>query len=115
MVSRVSRRSLASAFAIVGAAIALEILPSCASPGSLDTDGTGQRSGRVLFERRCCVCHALPIPASRTAADWRRVMERMAVEAKLDNADKARIVEWLISARAGSEHRPASAVRSWER
>lgn len=86
-----------SAALLVAFASAALVTTGCASSGSLFNDADGRRSGELVFARRCNGCHDLPAPGGRDAAAWRVVMQQMAIEAKLDAADKKLVTDWLVS------------------
>jgi hypothetical protein len=98
-------RALGAAVATLVAALLVEALPSCSSMGAPGRHAGGERDGRTTYEHRCGACHMLPVPTSHTVTEWRRIMERMAVEAKLDATDKKKVTDWLISQRKASEHK----------
>lgn len=84
--------------------VALALLPLAAcvttAPSFVDP-ATGQRSGRLLYERRCAECHALFAPKSYTPAQWRPIVEEMAELAHLAPTDADLIYDYLASASAG--------------
>lgn len=84
-------------------AVALLPLAACVTtaPNYVDS-GTGQRSGKLLYERRCAECHALFAPKSYTPAQWRPIVEEMAELAHLDPADAELIHDYLASASASA-------------
>lgn len=55
-------------------------------------------NGRALFSTRCHECHALPEPASRSAEQWPRILARMGTYAKLDDAQKRDVTNYLSAA-----------------
>jgi len=55
--------------------------------------------GRSVFVQRCSGCHALPLPDSRTEAEWKKVLDEMAAEAKLTTDERVQVERFVLSAR----------------
>ncbi len=55
--------------------------------------------GRSVFAQRCSGCHALPLPDSRTEAEWKKVLDEMAAEAKLTPEERVKVERFVLSAR----------------
>lgn len=55
--------------------------------------------GRSMFVQRCSGCHALPLPDSRTEAEWKKVMDEMAAEAKLTPDERVLVERFVLSVR----------------
>ena len=94
--------------------VALMLLPlaACVTTAPTYVDpATGQRSGKLLYERRCAECHAIFAPKSYTPAQWRPIVDEMAELAHLDPIDTALIYEYLAAASAASAAPAAPAVR----
>ena len=82
--------------------IAMALLASCAAPaGASDSpasDAAPSPPGRALYERRCCQCHSLVPPASRTPAEWRRIVPEMSRKAHLDPRSARLVQDYLVGA-----------------
>ncbi len=66
-----------------------------------DSSREGLEAGAALFEKKCSECHKLPDPKSRDAAGWEKVVPKMAKLAGLADADRDRVLRYLIAAREG--------------
>jgi len=55
--------------------------------------------GRAVFVQRCSGCHALPLPDSRTEAQWKKVLDEMAAEAKLTADQRVLVERFVLSVR----------------
>ena len=55
--------------------------------------------GRAVFVQRCSGCHSLPLPDSRTEAQWIKVLDEMAEEAKLTPAERVLVERFVLTAR----------------
>jgi len=59
--------------------------------------------GRSMFVQRCSGCHALPLPDSRTEAEWKKVMDEMAAEAKLTPDERVLVERFVLSVRTRAD------------
>ena len=48
-----------------------------------------------LYRSKCTACHRAYPPSSRSAAMWGEVLPRMAAKARLSDAERARLLEYL--------------------
>ncbi len=55
--------------------------------------------GRDVFAQRCSGCHALPLPDSRNEAEWKKVLDEMAAEAKLTVDERVLVEHFIFSVR----------------
>jgi mono/diheme cytochrome c family protein len=76
-------------------AVALS-LASLACAGSPAQQG-GQARGERLYRSKCAACHRAYPPASRDGAGWAEAVSRMAPRAKLSDAERATVLEYLQS------------------
>ena len=89
-------RSFTAAALLSLFAAALLVLPACDSAHLYIDPTTGQRSGRLLYARKCIACHDVFAPASYNNAEWRRIMPEMAREAGLSRSDESLVLEYLL-------------------
>ena len=59
--------------------------------------------GRSVFVQRCSGCHALPLPDSRTEAQWKKVLDEMAEEAKLTVDERVLVERFVLSVRTRAD------------
>jgi mono/diheme cytochrome c family protein len=52
---------------------------------------------RGLYARKCSGCHMLVLPANVPQAEWPRVIEKMAPRAKLEDAQRAQILRYVLT------------------
>ena len=55
----------------------------------------GQSGGRDLYERSCQRCHALYMPRSYTASDWKHFVRKYGRKARLTKAEQAAVYSYL--------------------
>lgn len=55
--------------------------------------------GRSVFVQRCSGCHALPLPDTRTEAEWKKVLDEMAGDAKLTLDERVLVERFVLSVR----------------
>ena len=55
--------------------------------------------GRVTMMAHCSECHGLAAPRSEVAAEWPKIMQRMAKKAKLEDAQREDILRYVLAAR----------------
>jgi cytochrome c5 len=53
--------------------------------------------GRRLYVARCSGCHNLVVPSRHPRAEWLWDFERMAAKAKLNPAEREKIVRYLVT------------------
>ncbi len=85
----------AALLSLITAALVL-FLPACDSAHLYIDPATGQRSGRLLYSRKCIGCHDVFAPASYNDAEWGRIMRDMAREAGLSGRDESLVLEYLL-------------------
>ena len=59
--------------------------------------------GRSVFAQRCSGCHALPLPDSHTEAEWKKVLDEMAAEAKLTDGERVLVERFVLSVRTRAD------------
>jgi hypothetical protein len=59
--------------------------------------------GRRLYVRRCSGCHVLPLPETRAFEDWPRVVDEMAVRARLGAEERSDVVRFLVAVASDPE------------
>lgn len=55
------------------------------------TDSDIIKRGSYLFENNCGGCHSLPKPNEHTLEAWKPILDRMQIEAKISDQEKADI------------------------
>lgn len=53
---------------------------------------------RGMYARKCSGCHMLVLPPNVPQAEWPRLIDKMAPKAKLDDAEHARILRYVLAA-----------------
>ena len=53
--------------------------------------------GQMLFEKHCETCHKLPDPHAHSWDEWINIMVAMAHNAKLNDVERALILQYLIT------------------
>lgn len=61
------------------------------------TEDEMYNAGKITWKSSCGKCHELYAPQERTAKQWDKVMETMAVKAKLSKAEKNVVLAFLPS------------------
>ncbi len=89
---------------VAGAVLGLSALACAGAPAA----GAGSGSADQLYRSRCSACHRAYPPSSRTAGSWAEVLAKMAPRARLSDAERARILEYL---QANASDGPAAAGR----
>lgn len=56
--------------------------------------------GESIFTNDCSSCHGIPKIKSRNEIEWIKVIDWMAPKAKLDDAKKKKLLEFVLSSRA---------------
>ncbi len=59
------------------------------------TAEAGPAGAERLYRSKCSACHRAYPPASRDRAAWAEVLSKMAPRAKLSDAERARVLEYL--------------------
>ncbi len=76
-------------FALAAAALASA---SCAGAPAAEA---GPAGAERLYRSKCSACHRAYPPSSRDRTAWAEVLPKMAPRAKLSDAERARILEYL--------------------
>jgi cytochrome c2 len=53
--------------------------------------------GSQLFETNCVRCHKLKNPSDYSAEEWKEIVPRMAVKAKIDSYTENKILEYVMA------------------
>lgn len=53
--------------------------------------------GKMKYEANCGKCHGLKKPTSRNEAQWREIVPRMAVKAKVDSGTENLILQYVVT------------------
>ncbi len=53
--------------------------------------------GSQLFETNCVRCHKLKNPSDYSAEEWKEIVPRMAVKAKIDTYTENKILEYVLA------------------
>jgi mono/diheme cytochrome c family protein len=80
--------------ALVATAFALASLACAGSPAP---QGGPAAQGERLYRSKCAACHRAYSPASRDRAAWAEALSKMAPRAKLSDAERATVLEYLQS------------------
>jgi cytochrome c5 len=67
-----------------------------------DASQASLQHGRDLFTASCGkggFCHKLPTPKSRTVEQWNPIMVKMAKNAKLDDAQRESVLQFILAVR----------------
>jgi mono/diheme cytochrome c family protein len=78
--------------ALVAVAVA-----SLACAGSPAPQGGPSAQGERLYRAKCAACHRAYPPASRDRAAWAEALSKMAPRAKLSDAERASVLQYLQS------------------
>jgi hypothetical protein len=54
-------------------------------------------AGRTLYVDRCSGCHTLPLPDSKSAEAWPKVIDEMADRSKLTKDERTRVLRYLVT------------------
>ena len=89
------------------------IVPTSADVAAADAVFPGAtlaelQRGRDAFVARCAGCHQLPAPSRVAPAEWPRLVDRMAPDARISDEEKSLIARYLVAASARSHRAPAS-------
>ena len=66
------------------------------------TAEAGPAGAERLYRSKCSACHRAYPPASRDRAAWAEVLSKMAPRAKLTDAERATVLEYLRSNARGA-------------
>ncbi len=80
--------------AVLAAALAAVTLASASCAGAPAAEA-GPAGAERLYRSKCSACHRAYPPSSRDRAAWAEVLPKMAPRAKLSDAERARILEYL--------------------
>ena len=72
---------------------------TAAQKRSPDATADSLEHGRSVFGKRCHACHALPKPKAKSSEEWPKVLDRMAKLAKLSDAEKKDVLDYVLAAR----------------
>ena len=90
---------------LIGGCAGALVVPNAADVGVVrarypDATLLDLEKGRALYVARCAGCHALHLPRERTPAQWPGVVDEMAPDAHISDADKQLIQRYLVGASA---------------
>ena len=54
------------------------------------------QDGRTLVVRKCGNCHAPPVPKDKTAGEWPKQLDEMALRANLDTKQRFLIQQYFV-------------------
>jgi hypothetical protein len=54
-------------------------------------------AGRAIYVEKCSGCHTLPLPESKSADAWPKVIDEMADRSKLSQEDRTRVLRYLVT------------------
>jgi cytochrome c5 len=54
------------------------------------------QAGRRLYIDKCSSCHALYLPQKYTSRDWHHWVNKMAPKAKVDSAEREKILNYVL-------------------
>lgn len=60
-----------------------------------NSDLTALNAGRNLMMEHCNKCHGMPKPEKHTPDQWTKILEKMAVKAKLNADQKALVLKYV--------------------
>src|SRR4051794_4397822 len=103
-------RALLSSFLVLGfAACASTQVPM---PSPQQTEAASHRwpgtthedlvAGRTIYVERCSGCHMLPLPDSKSAEAWPKVIDEMADRSKLSKDERTRVLRYLVTVSQGA-------------
>jgi len=91
----------------------LALLTACATtgrPAPPERMGENRPRGRTLYEKSCARCHALYMPVSFSAPEWRFYVKKYGRKARLTSSQKATVFDYL-SRNARSDLRTVRTAR----
>lgn len=56
-----------------------------------------QAHGKQVYENNCAKCHKLHEPSSRTAEQWKPIVDRMQKKARISDEDAASVYNYLTA------------------
>ena len=92
----------AIAAGLCGCAMTQNVAPPVTAAMVAASDGHSAevlKEGRRLFAGRCTSCHAADPVASRSVAEWHRIVDDMADRSKLTAADRSALLAYISAAR----------------
>lgn len=75
----------------------VQVPPKIASAEETPKVLSDLEEGKSLYENRCAKCHDLYEPKDFTAEQWKPIMVKMQIKAKIDNAQTASIYNYIVS------------------
>lgn len=75
--------------------VASDTSSSDAKPNAGARPSPENAAGALVFNEKCGRCHDLPKPSDHTEAEWKPIIDRMALKAKLDSTQKANVLVYV--------------------
>jgi hypothetical protein len=75
-----------------------QVTPAFISLAKVSTPTPMLEEGRKLYTSRCTECHDLEMLDGRSLTAWERMVSGMARRANLNDAEKARIMDYIAAA-----------------
>ncbi|MGH7163763.1 MAG: hypothetical protein ACREID_09785 [Planctomycetota bacterium] len=72
------------------------LVAACATTEVAEPPRAAESSGRGLYEASCGRCHALYMPSSFTAEEWRFFVGKYGRRARLRAEEKERVLDYLV-------------------
>jgi cytochrome c5 len=74
-----------------------QVVPPADTPKEVakKMEGPEVVAGKQTFTTKCARCHGLKEPANFTAQEWVPIMDRMAIKANLDAAEKTNVLAYV--------------------
>lgn len=91
---------------LVGTALWIGMLASCAAPPPIATASDAARAnialaeleqGRTLLLGKCGGCHRPPLPASQQVTAWPKQVDTMAARSKITDEQHRLILQYLVT------------------
>lgn len=79
------------------------VSPEATQAAALKWPGTTQASlaeGRQLFSAHCSQCHGYPDVNAKSEGEWPGIVDDMAKKAKLDAAQKDKVLHFVLASRS---------------
>ncbi len=80
-----------------------QITPAFLAAAKVSTPPAALEEGRKLYTSRCTECHDLEMVDSRSIGGWRSIVGSMSRRAHVDDAQQARIIDYLAAAANGMD------------